>query len=75
MKTSTLTYRFSSTLFITAVACKVSTTVVQDKTACSKSNVGSLSICWSKYVKSSGRKLDWTDILPLWMDVAEKGCV
>ena len=67
-KASMYTYRFFSTLFITAVACKVSkieTLVsveaaegslciaeVEGKTACSKSNEGLLSICWSKFVKN-----------------------
>ena len=91
MKTSTYTYRFFSIMFITAVACKVSKTEtlvyveaaegslciaeVEGKTACSKSNDGSLSICWSKFVKNPGIKFDWTDILPLWMEAVEKGCV
>ena len=78
-------------MFITAVACKISTTEtlvsveaaegtlciaeVEGKAACSKSNEGSLSICWSRFVKKPGSKFDWTDILPLWMEVVEKDCV
>ena len=34
-----------------------------------------MSICWSKLVKNPGSKFDWTDILPLWMEVVENGCV